>query len=326
MSARPFPDRGSLTIGFAHGAYRFGPRFAARGTGIASFEVQSDDELQQRIADADILVISGLWRNELLDQAPKLRYVQSISAGMNQYSVEAFHAHGVRLASAHGVNVAAVAHHATALMLALARQLHISRDNQDQRHWRGMATDPAAREDEVAGKTLLIVGFGRIGTRLAHIAKALEMRVIGIRRDPAAGREPADAVYGQDRLADVLPEADVIALTCPLTPETTGLIGKRALAVMKPTAVLINVARGAVVDEPALIEALQTGRIAAAGLDVTAEEPLPSDSPLWTMKNVLLTPHIAGDTHQYEERVLDILMENLDRLARGETRLLNEVV
>ena len=189
-----------------------------------------------------------------------------------------------------------------------------------------MATDPAAREDEVAGKTLLIVGFGRIGARLAHIAKALEMRVIGIRRDPSAGGGPADAVYAQDRLADVLPEADFIALTCPLTPETTGLIGERALTLMKPTAVLINVARGAVVDEPALIEALQAGRIAAAGLDVTAEEPLPESSPLWTMRNVLLTPHIAGDTHRYEERVLDILMENLDRLARGETRLRNEVV
>jgi phosphoglycerate dehydrogenase-like enzyme len=270
-------------------------------------------------------VISGLWRNELLDRAPKLRYVQSISAGVNQYSVEAFHAHGVRLASAQGVNVAAVAQHATALMLALARQLHISRDNQSRRHWRGMATDPAAREDEVAGKTLLIVGFGRIGARLAQIAKALEMRVIGIRRDPAAGSGTADAVYGQNHLAGVLREADFIVLTCPLTPETTGLIGKRAMALMKPTAILINVARGAVVDEPALIEALQAGRIAAAGLDVTAEEPLPASSPLWTMKNVLLTPHIAGDTHHYEERVLDILMENLGRLERGETLLQNEV-
>ena len=130
MSARPFPEKSALTIAFAHGAYRFGPRFAARGTGIAYFEVPSDDALQRRIADADVLVISGLWRNELLDRAPKLRYVQSISAGVNQYSVEAFRAHGVRLASAQGVNVAAVAHHATALMLALARQLHISRDNQ----------------------------------------------------------------------------------------------------------------------------------------------------------------------------------------------------
>jgi phosphoglycerate dehydrogenase-like enzyme len=326
MPAAPFPEKDSLTIGFGHAAYHMAARFAARDTGMAHFEVKTHAELRRRIGDADVLVVSGFWQNDLLVHAPRLRFVQSISAGVNQYAQEAFRARGVRLASARGVNERAVAEHAMALMLGLKRQLHIARDNQARRHWRGMATDPADREDELSGKTLLIVGLGLIGTRLAHLAKAVDMRVIGIRRDPAAGGGPADAVHGTDRLPDLLPEADVVALTCALTPETTGLIGREALARMKPSAMLVNVARGAVVDEPALFEALQSGRIAAAGLDVTAEEPLPASSPLWGMKNVLLTPHTAGETLAYEERVIDLLIENLERLWRGENELRNQVV
>jgi phosphoglycerate dehydrogenase-like enzyme len=326
MPAPPFPDKANLTIGFGHVAYRMAARFAARDTGIAHFEVKTHAELRRRIADADVLVVSGFWQNDLLEQAPRLRFVQSISAGVNQYSQEAFRARGVRLASARGVNERAVAEHAMALMLGLKRQLHIARDNQARRHWRGMATDPADREDELSGKTLLIVGLGLIGTRLAHLAKALGMRVIGVRRNASAGGGPADAVHGTDRLPDLLPEADVVALTCALTRETTGLIGRAALARMKPSAMLINVARGAVVDEPALVEALQNGRIAAAGLDVAVEEPLPAISLLWGMKNVLLTPHTAGETLAYEERVIDLLIDNLGRLWRGESQLSNQVV
>ncbi|HXF55050.1 MAG TPA: D-2-hydroxyacid dehydrogenase [Hyphomicrobiaceae bacterium] len=326
MPAAPLPDKTSLTIGFGHAAYRMAERFAARGTGISHFEVKSAAELRRRVGEADVLVVSGFWQNDLLEDAPRLRFVQSISAGVNQYALDAFRAHGVRLASARGVNERAVAEHAMALMLALSRQLHVARDNQARRHWRGMATDPAEREDELAGKTLLVVGLGLIGTRLAHFGKALGMRVLGVRRSASAPGGPADAVHGQDRLLEVLPEADVIALTCPLTPETTGLIGREALARMKPSAMLINVARGAVVDEPALIEALRDGKIAGAGLDVTIEEPLPADSPLWGLRNVLITPHTAGETLAYEERVIDLLLENLDRLWRGDSELRNQVV
>jgi phosphoglycerate dehydrogenase-like enzyme len=118
----------------------------------------------------------------------------------------------------------------------------------------------------------------------------------------------------------------VVALTCPLTPDTENLIDARALAVMRPTAVLVNVARGRVVDETALIEALQTRCIAAAGLDVTRGEPLPAASPLWTLPNVLVTPHTAGETQRYEDAVIDILLENLDRLWRGESTLKNQIV
>jgi len=168
--------------------------------------------------------------------------------------------------------------------------------------------------------------MGRIGGRLARLAKAFDMRVIGTKRDPSTGAGGADAVYGKERLHELLGQADVVALTCPLTPDTENLIDGAALAAMKPTAQLINVARGRVVDEPALIKALQQRRIAGAGLDVTREEPLPASSPLWTMPQVLITPHTAGETQRYEDAVIDILLENLERLWRGEAALLNQIV
>jgi phosphoglycerate dehydrogenase-like enzyme len=184
---------------------------------------------------------------------------------------------------------------------------------------------PSRREDQLTGKTLLVVGLGRIGGRLARLAKAFDMRVIGTRSNPAAGAAGADAVYGNDRLHALIGEADIVALACPLTPQTVGLIDAAALAAMKPSAYLVNVARGKVVEEPALIAALQAGRIAAAALDVTVEEPLPAASPLWTMPNVLMTPHTAGETRSYEDGVLDLLLANLERLRSGDA-LVNEVV
>lgn len=320
------PAQDQLTICFAHGAYRMAERFALRGTGIAHFQVNTADELARRLPEADVLVVSMMWTNELAASTPRLRFIQSISAGTDQYDKALLRERGIRLASAAGVNAQAVAEHAMALMLALARRLPEARDNQNARHWRGMISEIASREDELTGKTLLIVGLGRIGARLARLAKAFEMRVIAIRRDPSAGADGADAVFGHAQLHELLGQADIVALTCPLTPETTGLIDARALAAMKPGAHLINVARGRVVDEPALIEALQQRRIAAAGLDVTVEEPLGPASPLWAMPQVLITPHTAGETRRYEDGVIDLLLDNLDRLWRGEAALRNPIV
>jgi phosphoglycerate dehydrogenase-like enzyme len=213
-----------------------------------------------------------------------------------------------------------------ALILALSRKLPEARDNQAKHFWRGMIGDLTRREDELGGKTLLIVGLGRIGGRLTQLAKAFDLRVIATRRDPAAGASGADEVHGMDRLANLLPRADFVALTCPLTPETIGLIDEAALAAMKPSSFLVNVARGRCVDEAALIEAIAAGRIAGAALDCTHDEPLPAASPLWGMENVFITPHTAGETRRYEDNVLDLLQDNLDRLWRGETNLRNQIV
>jgi phosphoglycerate dehydrogenase-like enzyme len=321
-----FPGKDALTICFAHVAYRLAERFALRNTGIRHFEVRSLDELAARVGEADVLVVSGFWRNEFAAKAPKLRFIQSISAGVEQYGRDVLKARGIRLASAQGANERAVAEHAMALILSLARRIPEARDNQAKRHWRGMAPDLARREEEIGGKTLLIVGLGRIGQRLARLAKAFDLRVIGTKRDPSTGAGAADEVHGNDRLLALLPAADIVALTCPLTPETENLVDAKALAAMKPGAQLVNVARGKCVDEAALLAALQSGKLAAAALDCMREEPLPSASPLWNAPNVLITPHSAGETRRYEDNIIGLLIENLERLWRGETALRNQIV
>jgi phosphoglycerate dehydrogenase-like enzyme len=226
-----------------------------------------------------VLVISGLWQNSLLDRAKKLRFIQSIGAGTDQFPRDELAKRGIRLASIR-VNAQAVAEHAMALILALSRRLPEARDNQAKRVWRGMIGDLAERGDELGDKTLLVVGLGDIGGRLARIAKAFDKRVVGLRRDPGAGPGPADAVHRMEELKPLLPEADFVALSCPHTKETENLVDAEALSRMKPSAHLVNVARGRVVDEAALVDALAARRIAGAGIDVTAEEPLAPNSPL----------------------------------------------
>jgi phosphoglycerate dehydrogenase-like enzyme len=320
------PPKDQLTICFAHVAYPLQQRFAGRQTGIVSFEVRDRAELDRRIGEADVLVVSGLWHDGLLATANKLAYIQSIGAGVDQFPREQLAERRIPLASAHGVNARAVCEHAMALILAMVRKLPEARDHQAKKVWRGMIGDLSRREDELGGKTLLVVGLGRIGGRLGRLAKAFDIRVIGVRKNPAAGGDGADSVHGIGELHDLLPEADFVALTCPLTNETERLIDADALGRMRKTAYLVNVARGRVVDEAALIAALREQRIAGAAIDVTVEEPLPPGSPLWEMENVLITPHTAGETRRYEDNLLDILQENLDRLWRGEAPLKNQIV
>jgi phosphoglycerate dehydrogenase-like enzyme len=320
------PPSDTVAICFAHVAYQLQERFAALDTGIHSFAARDAETLMERIGEADVLVISGLWRNGLLDRAAKLRFIQAIGAGTDQFPRDELATRGIRLASARGVNARAVAEHAMALILALSRRLPEARDNQARRVWRGMIGDLSRREDELGGKTLLVIGIGDIGGRLARLAKAFDMRVVGLRRDPSLGSGKADAVHPMSALKSVLPDADFVVLTCPLTEETENLIDAEALGHMKSSAYLVNVARGRVVDEAALIEALAARRIAGAGLDVTAEEPLAPSSPLWGMEHVLVTPHTAGETRHYEDNVIEILRDNLDRLWRGESQLRNQVV
>jgi D-2-hydroxyacid dehydrogenase (NADP+) len=318
------PAKDQMTILFAHGAYQMADRFAARATGIKHLQVRSSDDLAARVGEADVVCVSMMWKNDLLARAPKLKFIQSISAGIDQYDVAAFKARGLRLASAAGVNANAVAEHAIAMTLALNRLIHTGRDHQAKAHWRGMISDIPKREAEIRGKTMVIVGLGRIGQRLARFAKAFDMQVIGVKRDIATGTEGADHVVATADLHTVLPRADVLVLACPLTKDTENLIGARELALLKPSAQLINVARGKVVDEAALIAALQSGGLASAGIDVTREEPLAASSPLWALPNVLLTPHTAGETQAYEDNVIDILIANLDRLSKSRD-LLNAV-
>src|ERR1700730_7670923 len=236
------PPNDKIAICFAHVAYQLQERFSALGTGIDSFAARDAETLMGRVAEADVLVISGLWQNTLLDHAKKLRFIQAIGAGTDQFPRDELLRRGIRLASARGVNARAVAEHAMALIVALSRRLPEARDNQARRLWRGMIGDLSQREDELGGKTLLVVGLGHIGGRLAQLAKAFDMRVLGLRRDPAAGRGAADVVHTMSELKLLLPEADFVALTCPLNEETERLVDAQALGRMKPSAHLVNVA------------------------------------------------------------------------------------
>ncbi len=273
-----------------------------------------------------MIVVSGYWDNALLPHADRLRFAQVCGAGYDMFDLDAVRAKGVRLAHASGINVNGVSDHAMALLLALTRQIHTGRDNQRQGIWRGMISDLAKREDELPGKTMVIFGMGKIGTRLARLAKAFDMTVLGLKRDTSTPVEHVDELHPSSALLDLLPRADVTVLTCPLTEETRNVIDGAALAAMKPSSYLINVARGGCVDEAALVEALRGGAIAGAGIDVTVPEPLALKSALWSLENVILTPHTGGETTKYEDNVIDILLENLGRLSKGEEALYNQVI
>lgn len=319
--------RDAPVIGVAHPTYDFREWLEALAPDVTCLRLRSREDLRARIGEVDVLAqSSGFWDDGLLADAPRLRLIQSLSVGVNHFGLDALRAHGVRLANAQGCVDIAVAEHAIGLMLTLTRRLHVARDNQRAHVFEAKTATPARREGELFGRTLLIIDLGPIGQRLAGLAKAFGMKVIGVRRDPSLGAGAGDEVFGQAALPDLLPRADIVALACPLTRETQGLIDAAALAAMKPGALLINVARGKVVDEPALIEALRAGRLAGAGLDCFWTEPLPGDSPLWDFENVVITPNSAGETPLYEARLAEILVDNIRRLQRGEAQLRNEIV
>jgi len=251
---------------------------------------------------------------------PKLAWVQQPGAGADWLMhAPAFRDSAILLTNASGVHAIPIAEHVLALMFALSRRIHRFVRAQRDHEWR-----PRGRLGELDGATIGIVGLGSIGAKTAEKARGLNMRVLGLRRDPSRPCPHVERLFGPDQLHAMLPEVDWLVLAAALTPETTHLMGEREFAAMKERAYLINVGRGALVDEPALIRALRDGQIGGAGLDVFEREPLPADSPLWDMGNVVLTPHFAGATPHYAQRVTDIFVENLRRFQAGEP-LVNQV-
>ena len=321
-----FPSPSEVTIHFAHSAYCLAERFAMRRPEIAHFQTWTPEETRARIGDGDVLVASGFWNNELLADAGRLRFIQACAVGHDQFDKTLIADRGIRLCNSAGVNANAVSDHALALLLGLTRHIHVARSNQHNKHWRPMISDLSQREEELPGKTMLIYGLGQIGARIAKLAKAFGMTVLGVRRDVTKAVADVDELHGPGEFAQLLARADVVVLACPLTDETRGLMNTAAFAAMPASAYLINVARGGCVDEEALIAALDKGEIAGAGIDVTATEPLPEASPLWSFDNVILTPHTGGETRKYEDNVIDVLIDNLERLWRGEHELRHGLV
>lgn len=265
---------------------------------------------------AGVEILAGWPVGELLVSAPNLRWYQQWSAGsdwLTRYPASADRPFVATTAS--GVHPIQIAEHTFALMLAFVRKLPEVILRQRDREWQAPPGETIA---ELFERTLLMIGLGAIGERIALVGSALGMRVLGVRRSAVEPPPGVEALYGPDRLLEVLPQADFIALAPPLTKETCHMIGERELRAMKQTAFIVNVGRGKLIDEAALIRALQEGWIGGAGLDVFETEPLPADSPLWSLPNVIMTPHYAGASPRYYERAMPIFLDNLRRYRDGE--------
>jgi len=271
----------------------------------------------------EIEIAAGWFPNNLAARVPRLRWFQQWGAGADWLlrHPEAIERDFV-LTNASGVHAIPISEQIIGTLLMFARGLHRAvRAQASHQWWRAQPADLF----ELAGQTMLLVGVGAIGARTATLASALGMHVEGIRRNPDKGRgDPARAVegvaamYGPDRLRERLAHADAVVLTVPLSQATRGLIGAAELRAMKPTAYIVNIGRGGTIDEPALVRALDQHWIAGAALDVFAEEPLPSSSPLWGMENVIITGHYAGSTPKYNQRAIAIFLDNLRRYVAGE--------
>jgi phosphoglycerate dehydrogenase-like enzyme len=268
-------------------------------------------------------VIYGKPTQELLDAAPNVKWYQAPSAGVDfVHKMPGFAESDVVLTNTKGAHAPSIAEHAFSLLLALTRGLPATGDWQKQKHW---GRDAGYRmPKEIRGGTVGIIGYGAIGHAIAGIARAFGMDVRALDRHVRPGDEFAEHVDGIDELHSVLGQSDVVMVTAPYTPETHHLIDEQAFNAMKRGAYLIVVSRGGIVDEDALVKALEDGRVAGAGLDVLENEPLPEASPLWGMPNVIITPHLAGSSDQKERRCVEILVDNLKRYGRGEP--LNNVV
>ena len=279
------------------------------------------ERLTREIADAD-LAIAWSIRGDQIKAAKRLRWIHSTAAAVHPLMTPELQHSDIIVTNARAVHGPTVAEHAISLVFALAKRLPEAARFQARCHWAQQEiceTPPLPRD--LRDATIVIVGFGAIGTSLARLAKAVGMRVIGVRQHPEKGSDLACAMYGFDRLEQALGEADFVVLAAPVTPRTRQLMNADRLARLRPGAYLINVGRGLLIDEEALLCALRDKRLAGAALDVTAEEPLPPTSPLWTIDNVFITPHIAGFAEKMWERHYLNYTENLRRYLAGEPLL-----
>jgi phosphoglycerate dehydrogenase-like enzyme len=299
----------------------FSERLRADFPQIEVVQLPNYDRITEEITDADLAIAWSLHGDQIT-AAKKLRWIHSTAAAVHALMTPELQASDIVVTNARAVHGPVVAEHAMSLVFALAKRLPEAAKFQAQRHWAQQEiceTHPRPRELKDA--TMVIVGFGSIGTSLAKLARALGIRVVAVREHPEKGSELADAMYGFDDLNRALGEGDFVVLATPVTAKTHHLMNAERLGHLKPDAYLINVGRGVLIDEEAFEHALRTNRFAGAALDVTTEEPLPPGSPLWTMENVFITPHTAGFAEKMWERHYIAYTENLRRYLAGEPLL-----
>jgi len=268
-----------------------------------------------------------------LEAARDLKWVQLSSTGVNHLMDQPIMNSDILVTTTRGIHATPIAEFVFGSLLSLGRHLNEMRVDQLNHIWKGLSYWEKKGGLELRGKTMCIVGYGAIGSEIGRLARAFGMRVIAVRKNPGYQREKPggmlpntgdfsgsvpERLIDPSALLEVLHECDVIVLSVPLTSETISLIGQDEIMAMKPTAYLVNVARGQVVDDVALLGALQKGQLAGAVLDTFVEEPLPPDSPFWDLPNVLITPHVAPNSSYYNDRASDVFAENLRRYLSGE--------
>jgi phosphoglycerate dehydrogenase-like enzyme len=274
--------------------------------------------LEPILRETDVLLSNPIVPDNIITRAPKLRWVQLTSAGADRL-IDSALVHEVIVTTASGIHAIPISEYVIGSMIAFAKGFPRAFRSQAKNAWQ------AYMPQELAGATVGVLGLGAIGGRVAVLSRALGMRVLAMRRTAEkrvpgaeAGEPFVDEMFPRSELAAFLAECDYVVLAVPLTAESRHLIGEAELAAMKPGAVIVNIARGAVIDQDALIRALKSGRFGGAALDVTDPEPLPSDSELWGLDNVMLTPHISGGTPHYMDRAIELFCDNLRRHLAGE--------
>jgi len=272
----------------------------------ASVTVARTPAEERAAVETATVVSAGPFDADLLEHAREIELFASVYAGYGHLPLDRFAERNIALTTASGVHAPNMAEHVVGSFLAFARRFFEARRRQQQRQWR------ALQSSELTGSTVAVVGLGAIGQAIVDRLSGFEVDTVGVRYTPEKGG-PTGEVYGFDEIHDALVDAEYVAIACPLTDETEGLIDEQVLRTMPSDAVLVNVARGPVVETAALTSALQSNHIGAAQLDVTDPEPLPQDHPLWGFDNVLITPHASGHTQEYYERTADILAENVHR-------------
>ncbi len=299
----------------------FGDRLQQRFPQLEIVHLSDYKRVGEEIIDAEILIGWSI-RPQQIAAARNLRWIHSPAAAVNQIMFPEVVNSEILVTNAREVHGPVVAEHVVALIFALAKKIPGSVQLQEKHIWgQQILWDELPRVREVAGATLGLLGLGSIGRPLVRSAKALGMRVIAVREHPEKGGEGADAVFGPAQIDEIFRQADYVVLAAPVTVATTAIANAARLALMKPDACLINVGRGSLVDEPALAAALRDKRIGGAALDVFPKEPLPADSPLWDLPNLLITPHTAALTENLWERHYTLFSENLRRYLAGESLL-----
>jgi D-2-hydroxyacid dehydrogenase (NADP+) len=280
--------------------------------------------LDAELPDADIFVGFTLKPDQFL-AARKLKWIHSTAAAVTQFMYPEIRQSQVIVTNSSGIHAIPMSEHALGVLVALSRRFLDCFHSQEQSHWSSQELWSAPiKPRELHGQTLLCIGFGAVGRAIAQAAKPLGMKVMAVTRSGQGDSALADRIFPISKLADALPLADFVLLAAPETPETNRMIGASEFALMKPTAYFLNLARGTLVDEAAMIAALERGTIAGASTDVATQEPLPPESPLWKAKNLFITPHVSAVSEGLWERQTALLIENLERWFSGQ-ELVNRV-